>query len=247
MLAIIQARLNSKRLPNKVLQKIGDKTIIEHCIERTKKLKGIDKVVVAVSNEILDNEIMESCNARIFVPYYIPPNDLLRRYLMCGIAYNADYILRICADAPFFSISAAEELIEKQTEDFHWGVYYRVSYDYIAHYLRNYTAKNQVYEEYPTIWQHSTGKYLEVVRLSALFDVFNRLKSIEKKKIQYIYGELNNDDCYKQHPTSGIYLNPERYKIKKIEIDSLPEHNLAINTESDLERIRGLYDKGMIK
>lgn len=247
MTAIIQARLNSSRMQHKVLQKIGGKIILKHVIDRCKKLP-IDKIILAVSHLAKDEELFwDARNNEIdyFCHKDIKENDLLKRYLMCGIAYDADYILRVPADCPFFSLSAARDLINEVSIPIRWdgikSTYRTDDYDYIAHYL-DWTGA-----QYPTIWRHSTGKYLEVVRLSALFDVYNRLKEIEEKEIQYVYGKLTTKECYKQHPTSGIYLNPERYKIKRIMIDKLPKHNLAVNTESDLERIGKLYSRGMIK
>jgi len=244
---IIQARMGSTRLPGKVLQKIGDKTIIEHVIDRCKQLT--DKVVVALSNAGKDFEVVEMLGkflgkVGIFLSYDVKEEDLLKRYLMCGIAYDCDYILRVPADCPFFSLSAAEELIKKSTELLKWeevGALVQGDYDYIAHYLEG--------EEYPTIWKHSTGQYLEVVRLSALFDVYNRIvrQEIKENEIRYVYGWLATIDCYKQHPTSGIYLEPERYNIKRIEIKKIPDHQLAINTADDLARVQKLYEEGKIK
>ena len=248
MTTIIQARLNSSRLPNKVLQKIGDKTIIEHVIDRCKQLT--DKVIVAVS-DIDDCSIMYELEERdkykeieYFHSTKIHPNNLLKRYIMCGIAYDCDYILRVCGDTPFFDISAAKMLIRNTDKyigiDSNGYTMETNYYDYVAHYLEG--------EEYPTIWKHSTGQYLEVVRLSALFDVYNRIarKEIKEKEIQYVYGLMDTIDCYKQHPTSGIYLEPERYKIKKIMLKELPSHQLAINTPDDLARVRKLFDSGLV-
>ena len=47
-IAIIQARVSSKRFPNKVLQKIGKKKIIDIIVERLKKSKKIHKIVIAI-------------------------------------------------------------------------------------------------------------------------------------------------------------------------------------------------------
>jgi spore coat polysaccharide biosynthesis protein SpsF (cytidylyltransferase family) len=234
MIAIIQARLNSKRLPGKVLKKIGDKTMLEHCIDRVKKLP-VDKIIIAVSHGVKDWELFKIAGyngVESFECWHIRENDLLKRFLMCGIAYNADYILRVPADCPFFDISAAEEMIKMSKSRWFYGVH-----DYIAHYLEG--------EDTPTVWQYA-GYYLEVVRLSALFDVYNRLPQTEEKPISYVYGKMTIRDCFKEHPTSGIYLVPERYKIKRIMINEVPA-DLPINTQEDLNKVRRLYDKGLIE
>ena len=48
---IIQARSNSKRLPNKILKKISGRTVLEILISRLKKSKKIDKIIVATTKK----------------------------------------------------------------------------------------------------------------------------------------------------------------------------------------------------
>ena len=251
MIAIIQARLGSTRLPDKVLQKIGDKTMLEHVIDRVKKLP-VDKIIVAVSC-FEDYPIMYKIDENYKdVDFYHAPdyavNDVLKRFVMCGITYDADYILRVCSDMPFFSIPAAKELIENTRENFHWkvdctencdwNVDYSVAYDYVAHYLKG--------EDTPTVWKYA-GNYVEVVRLAALFDIHQKIvrKEIEGT-INYDGTEIKKVDCFKEHPTSGIYLTPQRYKIKRIMVNEVPE-DTSINTQEDLDRVRRLYECGQIK
>ena len=57
MIAIIQARYSSKRLPGKVLLKIMNKTILEHIVYRLKKSSYIKKIVIATSTSKSDNNI----------------------------------------------------------------------------------------------------------------------------------------------------------------------------------------------
>ena len=47
--AIIQARVNSKRLPGKVIKKVGNETLIGFMIERVKLAKNIDKIIIATT------------------------------------------------------------------------------------------------------------------------------------------------------------------------------------------------------
>ena len=50
IIAIIQARLTSKRFPNKVIQKLGNQTLIEFLLKRLRISKKINKIVVAAPN-----------------------------------------------------------------------------------------------------------------------------------------------------------------------------------------------------
>ena len=59
--AIIQVRLNSKRLPGKALLKINDKTVLQNIIVRLKKSKSIKKIIVSTSNKKSDDRIVRFC------------------------------------------------------------------------------------------------------------------------------------------------------------------------------------------
>ena len=56
IVAIIQARMASSRLPGKVLKKIGNKTIIEIIIDRLKRSNLLDQIIVATSKNNLDDQ-----------------------------------------------------------------------------------------------------------------------------------------------------------------------------------------------
>lgn len=51
VLCIIQARMGSERLPGKVMKLLGDKPMIEHTLERVKRAKTVDEVVLATSDK----------------------------------------------------------------------------------------------------------------------------------------------------------------------------------------------------
>ena len=56
---IIQARLGSKRFPNKVLNKIDNKTVLEHVISRLKNVRFKNRVIIATSNKKRDKKIIK--------------------------------------------------------------------------------------------------------------------------------------------------------------------------------------------
>ena len=59
VILVTQARVGSTRLPNKVLKKINGKTLLEIHIERIKKSKLIDKVIIATTTKKNDNIICD--------------------------------------------------------------------------------------------------------------------------------------------------------------------------------------------
>ena len=100
IVAIIQARMNSSRLPGKVLADINGRTILQCLLERVKAVREIDKVVVATSLSIEDDilEIWLKKNNILF--FRGSENDVLERYYLCSKRYMADVIVRITADDP---------------------------------------------------------------------------------------------------------------------------------------------------
>ncbi len=96
-IAVIQARMNSTRLPGKVLEFIGDIPCIEHVVRRVQR--ALPLTVVTIPE---DDEVLKSWCLRQEVPFTTgPENDLLLRYLFAAREYDADVIVRVTADCPF--------------------------------------------------------------------------------------------------------------------------------------------------
>ena len=58
---ILQARVGSKRLPKKVLMKLGGKSVLNHIISRLKKIRNIRNLIIATSDNKSDDEIIKHC------------------------------------------------------------------------------------------------------------------------------------------------------------------------------------------
>ena len=113
VLAIIQARLNSSRLPNKVMLDLGENKIIDWVVTRVKKSKYVDQVVVATSlrekNKALTNHLKETN-----IPFYCgSERDVLKRFYLCAKKFKCSHILRITADCPFISWELIDKVILK--------------------------------------------------------------------------------------------------------------------------------------
>jgi spore coat polysaccharide biosynthesis protein SpsF len=100
IIAIIQARLTSSRLPGKVLAKINDKTVIEHIFTRVSESHLIDKVVVATSTDSSDDPLADFCSQKGMLVFRGPLGDVLKRFQLCAEEYKASHILRITGDCP---------------------------------------------------------------------------------------------------------------------------------------------------
>ena len=100
IVAIIQARMSSSRLPNKVLMPLEGKPVLHHIINRLKYCRTLDDIVVATSTDASDDKIQEFCEAEHCLYFRGSLNDVLNRYYSAALHYRADFIVRITADCP---------------------------------------------------------------------------------------------------------------------------------------------------
>ena len=96
----IQARMNSKRLPGKVLYKIKNKTILEHIISRLKKSKKINDFFVLTSNNKSDDPIVKLLIKKKIRFFRGSENDVLKRFYYAAKSLDIDFIIR--CNASFF-------------------------------------------------------------------------------------------------------------------------------------------------
>ncbi len=100
IVAIVQARMSSSRLPGKVLRDVGGKPMLERVIARVSRSKLINQVVVATTDDPSDDLIADLCR-NLNVPVFRGNlYDVLDRYYQAACAYQAEVVVRITADCP---------------------------------------------------------------------------------------------------------------------------------------------------
>jgi spore coat polysaccharide biosynthesis protein SpsF len=127
ILAILQARMSSSRLPGKVLRPIGGKPMLHLQIERVLRCRTIDRLVVATSVQSDDDPIVSAC-ARVGVDCKRGPlNDVLERFRVVAQAYGPDHVVRLTADCPLADRQVIDDLI---------ALHLAGGYDYTTNALR---------------------------------------------------------------------------------------------------------------
>jgi len=98
---IIQARINSERLPEKILKKL-DKTdtVLDYVINQTSNSKKLQKIVVATTNHTEDDVIEKFCNEKNISCFRGSENDVLDRHYQCAKKFSFDPIVRVTSDNP---------------------------------------------------------------------------------------------------------------------------------------------------
>lgn len=112
VVAIVQARMGSARLPGKVAMEIEGKPMLAHLIDRLKYAQKLDQIIIATSNKETDDSIAHISEANGVVSYRGSENDVLSRYLEAGEKYHADIIVRITGDCPLIDPGTVDELIQ---------------------------------------------------------------------------------------------------------------------------------------
>jgi spore coat polysaccharide biosynthesis protein SpsF (cytidylyltransferase family) len=112
VVAIVQARMGSKRLPGKVMKEVKGKPLIGYLLERLRKSEKIDKIVLATSvnkeNEVLCDYV-KSLGYNIFRG---SEEDVLNRYYQVAKKYNAETVVRITGDCPLIDPYICDKLIQ---------------------------------------------------------------------------------------------------------------------------------------
>lgn len=101
-LALIQARVGSTRLPNKVLKNICGKPVLQWVAERVRRSRSVDEVAVVTSIEKGNLPLIRLCaelGIRVFAG---SEEDVLDRYYQAARLLRPEYVVRVTADCPFF-------------------------------------------------------------------------------------------------------------------------------------------------
>lgn len=113
VVAIVQARMGSTRLPNKVMKSINDVPMIELLLTRLAKSQEIDQIVVATSVDPRNQPLAEHVSQLGFACEHGSENDVLERYVQAAEKHAADVVVRITGDCPLVDSQLVDECIRR--------------------------------------------------------------------------------------------------------------------------------------
>ncbi|HEY2345027.1 MAG TPA: aminotransferase class III-fold pyridoxal phosphate-dependent enzyme [Xanthomonadaceae bacterium] len=111
--AIVQARMGSARLPNKVMKPIGGVPMLELLLARLARAKEVDEIVVATSVDPRNQPLAGHVRKLGYACVQGSENDVLDRYLQAARAHAADAIVRITGDCPLVDPAIVDEAIRR--------------------------------------------------------------------------------------------------------------------------------------
>ncbi len=222
ILAILQARFNSTRLPGKVLKKVRAKTLLEIQVSRLNKSHYIDKLVIATSEDILDDAIANMCFDNNIECFRGSLDDVLDRYYQCAKQYNPTHVVRVTGDCPIIDTEVVDQVIKSHLDS---------QADYTSNALK------------PTF---PDGLDIEIMQYNVLCEIWRKSTLFSEKEhvTQYIY---NNKNCFKLNSYtnktdySGLRWtvdNPEDFKVVSYIIEEL----YFENPDFSWKEVLRLYD-----
>lgn len=111
VVAIIQARMGSSRLPGKVLLDIGAETMLGRVVGRTTLCSTVNEVLVATTTDRADNTLADYCEQRAVHYTRGSHFDVLDRYHEAAHGAKADVVVRITADCPLIDPSLVDDVV----------------------------------------------------------------------------------------------------------------------------------------
>jgi spore coat polysaccharide biosynthesis protein SpsF len=112
-IAILQARTTSSRLPGKVLLPLEGQPMIFRQLERIKRAKTIDVIVVATSSDPSDDELVATLTSAGYDVVRGPLDDVLGRFLRVLDTHPAETVVRLTADCPLISPTVIDLVVSK--------------------------------------------------------------------------------------------------------------------------------------
>jgi glutamate-1-semialdehyde 2,1-aminomutase len=113
IVALVQARMGSTRLPNKVMKPIGSIPMIELLLSRLSMAKEVDQIVVATSVDARNQLLVEHVENLGYACEQGSENDVLERFVQAARKHKADVVVRITGDCPLVSPELVDEVIQR--------------------------------------------------------------------------------------------------------------------------------------
>jgi len=123
IICIVQARMSSTRLPNKVLMELGGKPVLSQVINQLSFSKKINQIIVATSTSKEDDAIIQWAKQNKIDYFRGDLDDVLKRFYDTAKYFQADIIVRITADCPLIDPEIVDEVIKQ---------YIKTNSDYVS-------------------------------------------------------------------------------------------------------------------
>lgn len=231
VLAIVQARMGSERLPGKVIKHILNKPMIIHTLDRLKRSKYIDEIILATSCLGKDDILADTAKSYGYNIFRGSENDVLERYKAAADKYNGDVIIRVTGDCPLIDPVIVDNVVSYfLANDFDY-----VRLDVPETFIRGFDvevfskealdktfqlAKEEKYREHVTLYMYNYPKTFKIgyVKGSSFYNKDYRLcvdTEIDFKVVNTIYKHFNDEYVFSRDVVKFLDENENIASINK--------------------------------
>lgn len=112
VVAVLQARVSSSRLPGKVLKPLAGRPMLERHLERLFRARTLDRIVVATSDQASDEPIAALCERLGVACFRGSLNDVLERLVEAARPYAPAHLVRLTGDCPLADPQVIDQVVE---------------------------------------------------------------------------------------------------------------------------------------
>lgn len=201
IVGIIQARLGSTRLPNKMLLHLNGFAVVEWVVRRAARAKALHQLIVAIPEGSADDplaQFLENIPSEVMRG---PEQDVLSRFYLAALATGASHIVRICADNPLISWEAIDLAVKHHMEE---G----------ADYTYNHVPRHN-------LWPDGLGA--EICTMTTLETLNNSAKTSEHREhvFNYLWDNASSFDIRTFNPPFEAWRRPDI----KLDIDTWADYS----------------------
>ena len=231
VVAIIQARMGASRLPGKVLLDIGGEPMLVRVVERTRRSKVVDEVVVATSLDHSDDPIEQMCSQRGLACHRGSLHDVLDRYYHAARSFSAEVIVRITAACPVI-----DPLVIDQT----LYAFYGNGSSLITEDVPDQKGLSPVRPLMAPAWDFTTNRLPPPWKRTFPIGLDTEICTFSALEIAW---QEATQPYQREHVMPFIYEHDERFKVLQVNHDpDYGDFRWTVDTPQDLELLRQIYE-----
>lgn len=214
--AIVATRMTSSRLPGKVLMDLAGKPALVRLIERLKRSKYLNEIVIATTTNQTDDIVVETAKSQGVLYYRGSEEDVLLRTVEAAEASGTDFIVQITSDCPLIDPETIDRVIERMSEHSH--------IDYAA---------NQLIRTYPL------GFSVEVFRTKDLRQVEQTINDPAVREHVSLYFYEHPEKYYLSNVEAPHFLHHPEYRLT---LDTEEDYQLIQDIYAALYPVKPDFD-----
>lgn len=223
VIAVIQGRMSSSRLPGKILADIAGQPMLQRVFIRTSRATTVTETVFATTTDPSDDPVAEYCGFS-GIPFTRGSlYDVLDRYYQTARQAKADFVVRITADCPVMDPALIDDVVNTLLED---------EYDFVCNRL-------------PPPWPRTypIGLDIEACTFKILENAWHEAKEPQHREhaMPYFYEGV---ELARQSRTLETGVSPRGYHIALLHhTTDFGDYRWTVDTAEDLEFMRQIYSR----